>query len=52
MPTVETETDRPETITWYLRKFGYRLAGAVPKKHAFSLAHVPYWTVLELDLGD
>jgi predicted N-acetyltransferase YhbS len=49
---VRTETDRPETIAWYLRKFGYRLAGTAPKKHAFSLEHVPHWTVLELDLGD
>ncbi len=48
---VRTETDRPETIAWYLRKFDYRLAGTVPKKHAFSLEHVPHWTVLELDLG-
>lgn len=49
---VRTETDRPETIAWYLRKFGYRVAGAAPKKHAFSLGYVPHWTVLELDLGD
>lgn len=49
---VRTETDRPETIAWYLRKFGYRAAGTAPKKHAFSLAHVAHWTVLELDLDD
>jgi ribosomal protein S18 acetylase RimI-like enzyme len=49
---VRTETDRPETIAWYLRKFGYRVTGSVPKKHAFSLEQVPHWTVLELDLGD
>jgi len=47
---VRTETDRPETIAWYQRKFGYRVAGTVPKKHAFSLEHVPHWTVLILDL--
>jgi predicted N-acetyltransferase YhbS len=49
---VRTETDRPETIAWYLRKFGYRVAGTAPKKHAFSLEDVPHWTVLELNLGD
>jgi len=49
---VRTETDRPETIEWYQRKFGYRIVGTVPKKHAFSLAGVPDWTVLVLDIGD
>jgi 3-keto-5-aminohexanoate cleavage enzyme len=47
---VRTETDRPETIQWYIRKFGYRKIGQNPKKHAFSLANVDLWTVLELDL--
>jgi predicted N-acetyltransferase YhbS len=48
---VRSETDRPETIQWYMRKFGYRLVGRNPKKHAFSLENVDYWTVLELDLA-
>ncbi len=47
---VRTETDRPETIAWYQRKFPYRIVGSNPKKHAFSLAEVDTWTVLELDL--
>lgn len=47
---VRTETDRPETIAWYQRKFGYRVVGSNPKKHAFSLPDVDTWTVLELDL--
>lgn len=47
---VRTETDRPETIRWYQRKFGYRRVGENPKKHAFSLEDVGHWTVLELDL--
>lgn len=47
---VRTETDRPETIRWYVEKFGYRTIGTNPKKHAFSLADVDEWTVLELDL--
>jgi N-acetylglutamate synthase-like GNAT family acetyltransferase len=48
--TVRTETDRPETIAWLVKKFGYRVVGRNPKKHAFSLAGVKEWTVLELDL--
>jgi N-acetylglutamate synthase-like GNAT family acetyltransferase len=45
-----TETDRPEVIDWYVRKFGYRIAGRRRKKHVFSLPDVDHWTVLELDL--
>jgi 3-keto-5-aminohexanoate cleavage enzyme len=48
---VRTETDRPETIEWYIRKFGYRIVGKNPKKHAFSLPDVDCWTVLELELS-
>jgi 3-keto-5-aminohexanoate cleavage enzyme len=47
---VRTETDRPETISWYVEKFGYRIVGQSKKKHAFSLLDVDHWTVLELDL--
>ena len=47
---VRTETDRPETIRWYVERFGYQVVGTNPKKHAFSLPGVDYWTVLELDL--
>jgi N-acetylglutamate synthase-like GNAT family acetyltransferase len=49
---VRTEADRPETIAWYVRKFGYRIVGTAPKKHAFSLPDVASWTLLTLDLGD
>ena len=48
--TVHTETDRAETVEWYIRKFGYRVVGTNPKKHAFSLDSVDEWTVLYLDL--
>ncbi|MBW2420704.1 MAG: GNAT family N-acetyltransferase [Deltaproteobacteria bacterium] len=48
---VHTETDRPETIRWYIEKFGYRKVGANLKKHDFSLSDVDHWTVLELDLS-
>lgn len=47
---VRTETDRPDVIRWYVTKFGYRITGTNPKKHAFSLAERDHWTVLELDL--
>ena len=49
--TVRTETDRPETVEWYVRMFGYRVTGTNPKKHAFSREDVDDWTVLELDLS-
>ena len=47
---LRTECDRPEVVDWYVRKFGYRVVGTVPKKHAFSLDTVDHWTVLQLDL--
>jgi N-acetylglutamate synthase-like GNAT family acetyltransferase len=47
---VRTETDRPATVRWYVRRFGYRIVGTAPKKHAFSLPDVDHWTVLNLDL--
>jgi ribosomal-protein-alanine N-acetyltransferase len=47
---VRTEADRPETIAWYVRKFGYRIEGTAPKKQRFSLETVAEWTVLVLDL--
>lgn len=49
---VRTETDRPETVRWYIEKFGYRRAGTAPKKHDFSVSGVDHWVVLELDLGE
>jgi N-acetylglutamate synthase-like GNAT family acetyltransferase len=48
---VRTETDRPDTVRWYVKRFGYRIVGTTPKKHAFSREDVDYWTVLELDLA-
>lgn len=51
LKTLRTETDRPETIRWYIEKFGYRTIGTNPKKHEFSLPDVDHWTVLELDLA-
>jgi predicted N-acetyltransferase YhbS len=50
--TVRTASDRPEVIDWYQRHYGYRRAGTRPKRHAFGLAEVDRWTVLELDLRE
>ncbi len=49
---VHSETDRPETINWYIKKFGYKKTGTNPKKHVFSLPNVDFWTVLKLDLEE
>ncbi len=49
---VRTETDRPATVRWYVRRFGYRIVGNNPKKHVFSRPDVDHWTVLNLDLAD
>lgn len=48
---VRTTADRPRTIAWYVKRYGCRVVGTMPKKHAFSLPDVPDWTVLELDLA-
>jgi predicted N-acetyltransferase YhbS len=47
---VRTEADRPETIRWYIERFGYREVGTNPKKHDFGLVEADHWTVLELEL--
>lgn len=49
--TVVTESDRPETIDWYVRRFGYRVAGTRPKRHPFGFEGAADWTILELDLS-
>lgn len=49
---VRSESDRPEVIRWYVDKFGYRITGQHPKKHAFGRMDCDHWTVLELDLFD
>ena len=49
---VRTETDRPATIQWYVRKFGYRIVKKIEKKYPFSLKDVHFWTRLEMDLED
>jgi 3-keto-5-aminohexanoate cleavage enzyme len=48
---VITNADRPETIAWYERHFGYRRVGEVEKLHEFGLPDVDRWTTLEAPLG-
>jgi uncharacterized protein (DUF849 family)/GNAT superfamily N-acetyltransferase len=47
---VRTCADRPQTIDWYKRNFGYEEVGTIPKLHEFGLPTVDYWTVLEAPL--
>jgi 3-oxoadipate:acetyl-CoA acetyltransferase len=47
---VITNADRPETIAWYERHFGYRKVGEVRKLHEFGLPDVDHWTTLEAPL--
>lgn len=47
---VITNADRPETIAWYERHFGYRRVGEVAKLHEFGHPDVDRWTTLEAPL--
>jgi ribosomal-protein-alanine N-acetyltransferase len=47
---VVTNADRPETIDWYARHFGYRRVGEVAKVHEFGHPDVDRWTTLEAPL--
>lgn len=47
---VLTNADRPESIAWYERNFGYRKVGEVAKVHQFGDPDVDHWTTLEAPL--
>jgi ribosomal-protein-alanine N-acetyltransferase len=47
---VITNADRPATIAWYERHFGYRKVGSLRKVHEFGLPDVDSWTTLEAPL--
>ena len=47
---VTTNADRPRTIAWYKKWFGYREVGTLPKIHSFGDPDVDHWTTLEMDL--
>lgn len=49
---IRSESDSPKTIEWLVKRFGYRVTGTVPKRHAFGLPGVDHWTVLECDLAE
>jgi uncharacterized protein (DUF849 family)/N-acetylglutamate synthase-like GNAT family acetyltransferase len=48
--TVTTNADRPDTIVWYMKHFGYREVGTLEKLCPFGLEEVPQWTTLQMDL--
>ena len=47
---VTTNADRPETIAWYRRHFGYRVVGSLEKNGEFGDPGIDRWTTLEADL--
>lgn len=47
---VVTNADRPETIEWYQKHFGYRTVGSVAKVQEFGLVGVDHWTTIEAPL--
>lgn len=48
--TLTTNSDRPETIAWYEKHFGYVRVGVLKKLHPFGHAGIDHWTTLETDL--
>ena len=48
--SVVTNADRPVTIAWYKKHYGYRQIGTIPKAHEFGDPDVHEWTTLEMDL--
>jgi len=48
--TMITNADRPETINWYKKKFGYKEVGKLKKLHSFGREDIDEWTTLETDL--
>ncbi len=48
--TLTTNADRPETIAWYEKHFGYRRVGTLAKLHSFGREDIHEWTTLETDL--
>lgn len=48
--TLLTECDRPETVAWYERKFGYRRIGRQPKLHEFGDVTIDHWILIQCDI--
>ncbi|MBN1387630.1 MAG: GNAT family N-acetyltransferase [Bacteroidales bacterium] len=47
---VITNADRPATIEWYKKHFGYYEIGKLKKIHSFGKEDVDEWTTIEMDL--
>lgn len=45
-----TNADRPETIAWYKKHFGYQEIGTLAKLHEFGRPDIDHWTTLRTDL--
>lgn len=45
-----TNADRPETIAWYKKHFGYQEIGTLAKVHEFGRPDIDHWTTLRTDL--
>jgi len=45
-----TNADRPETIAWYKKHFGYEEIGHLDKEHEFGRPDINQWTTLRTDL--
>lgn len=50
--TLTTNADRPDTILWYRKHYGYRPVGSLRKLCSFGLDDVDHWTTLETDLDE
>ncbi len=50
LQTVITNADRPATIKWYIKNYGYRKIGNLKKVSSFGDDSVDEWTTLEMDL--
>jgi ribosomal-protein-alanine N-acetyltransferase len=49
--TVIVNSDRPESIAWYKKHFGYEEICRLKKEHEFGDPDVEWWTTLKLDLA-
>lgn len=50
--TVTTNVDRPLTIVWYKKYFGYKEIGTLKKLCSFGSENIDHWTTLRMDLGE
>jgi 3-keto-5-aminohexanoate cleavage enzyme len=48
--TVVTNADRPETLAWYKKHYGYKETGRLQKLRSFGHPDIYHWTTMEMDL--